>query len=186
MRVRFLSGNPHKIGEAEAILASTGVTVVPIPTKLEELQSADSAAIVRDKVIKAFHLVGYPLFVEQTGLFIDALNGFPGGLTQVFWDTLEADRVCDLFGRSPNNGVTARTFIGFCDGRAIYQFSGELRGQIAPEPRGSRTFQWDCVFVPEGHTATFAEMGDQKNQISMRYLALKQLAAHLAMKAGNA
>lgn len=88
MRVRFLSGNSHKIAEASAILHPVGVQVVPLKMQVQELQTPDTGAIVRDKAAKACHRVGHPLFVEQTGLFIDRMNGFPGGLTQVFWDTL--------------------------------------------------------------------------------------------------
>jgi XTP/dITP diphosphohydrolase len=75
--------------------------------------------------------------------------------------------------------VTAKTWIGYCDGRRIYQFEGEIRGRIASQPRGDRSFQWDCVFVPDGYEETFAEMGERKNQISMRRIALDRLAAHL-------
>ena len=182
MRIRFLSGNPHKIREATAIMEPIGVTVVPLQIKLEELQTPDTDAIVRDKVAKAFHLIGHPLFVEQTGLFIDRLNGFPGGLTQVFWDTLEADRVSELFGQGPDTGVTAKTVIGYCDGRSVHCFRGEVRGRIAPEPRGDRAFQWDCVFIPDGFTETYAEMGDAKNTISMRRIALDVLATHLGAR----
>jgi XTP/dITP diphosphohydrolase len=105
-------------------------------------------------------------------LFIDQLNDFPGGLTQIFWDTVGADLVCTLYGKAPGSKVVARTRIGFCDGRRIHQFEGEIGGRIATEPRGSRAFQWDCVFVPEGSTRTFAEMGDAKDEISMRRKAL--------------
>jgi XTP/dITP diphosphohydrolase len=115
-------------------------------------------------------------------LFIDRLNGFPGGLTQVFWDTLEADRVSELFGQAPDTGVTAKTLIGYCDGRSIHRFRGEVRGRIASEPRGDRAFQWDCVFIPDGFTETYAEMGDAKNTISMRRIALDALATHLGAR----
>jgi XTP/dITP diphosphohydrolase len=180
MRIRFLSGNEHKIREAVSIMKLVGVTVVPLPIKLEELQTPDTAAIVQDKVAKAFHRIGHPLFVEQTGLSIDRLNGFPGGLAQVFWDTLKADRVCELFGQGPDTGVTAKTLVGYCDGRSSIQyFEGAVRGHIAPNPRGDPTFQWDCVFVPEGHAETYAEMGEKKNAISMRRIALDALAVHL-------
>ena len=179
MRVRFLSGNDHKIKEAIKILGSVGVTVVPISLKLNELQTDDIDTIVSDKSAKAFHKIGHPLFVEQTGLFIDRLNGFPGGLTQVFWDTIGPDRVTEMFGQGGDTGVIARTFIGYCDGRSIHKFQGEIRGNIAPSPRGNRDFQWDCVFVPEGGSETFAEMGDRKNDISMRRLALSKLSDHL-------
>jgi XTP/dITP diphosphohydrolase len=178
MRVRFLSRNNHKIAEAAAILGPLGVTVVPVHADIEERQTDDIEKLVREKAIEAFHKVGHPIFVEQTGLFIASLNGFPGGLTQVFWDTLQADRVCELFG---SGEVTARTRIGYCDGRGIHQFEGGIIGRIAPEPRGDRAFQWDCIFIPSGETETFAEMGPaRKNAMSMRRRALDAFAAHLA------
>ena len=179
MRIRFLSGNPLKIAEATAILSGVGVQVVPVEFTVTELQTDDTVSLVRDKTLKAFHRLGHKVFVEQTGLFIDQMHGLPGGLTQVFWDKLGPDRVCELFGRGEVIGVTAKTRIGYCDGRNIHQFEGEIRGAFAPEPRGDRTFQWDCVFVPDGHDETFAEMGERKNEISMRRRALDALAAHL-------
>ncbi len=179
MRVRFLSGNEHKVSEAVAILRPAGVEVVPLSIKVDELQNSNIHTIVNDKLTKAFHMTGHPLFVEHTGLFIDSLKGFPGGLTQVFWDTLQADAISELFGQGQTTGVTARTIIGYCDGRKIFEFEGEVRGNIAREPRGNRDFQWDCVFIPEGHSETFAEMGTKKNEISMRRRALDAFSMHL-------
>lgn len=176
MKIRFLSKNKHKIEEATAILRGVGVEVIPVHFAIDELQSEDTEKIVRDKVLRAFHKLGHPLFVEQTGLFLEQLNGFPGGLTQVFWDTLLADRVSELFGNGP---VVAKTRIGYCDGRRVHQFEGEIKGTISPVPQGSRDFQWDCIFVPDGLTETFAEMGARKNEISMRKLALDAFAEHL-------
>lgn len=185
MRVRFLSRNSHKISEASSILSRANVEVVPVHFALTELQTDDTARLVREKTLNAFYRLGHKVFVEQTGLFIDRMNGLPGGLTQVFWDSLQADRVCELFGQGDKVGVTAKTRIGYCDGRHIHQFEGEIRGAFASEPRGNRDFQWDCVFVPEGYTQTFSEMGEEKNEISMRRRALDALAAHL-MEAARA
>lgn len=176
MEIRFLSRNEHKIDEASAILKEVDVRVIPVNFSIDELQSADVEAIVRDKVLRAFHKMGHPVFVEQTGLFLQDLNGFPGGLTQVFWDTLEADRVSRLFG---GGAVIAKTRIGYCDGRRVFQFEGSIEGTIATEPRGDPGFQWDCVFVPDGYDQTFAEMGAKKNEISMRKRALDVFAKHL-------
>ncbi|MQT11183.1 non-canonical purine NTP pyrophosphatase [Segnochrobactrum spirostomi] len=176
MRVRFLSRNEYKIAEASTILKSVGVELVPVHLPIDELQSDNVRAIVRNKTLRAFHLLGYPVFVEQTCLFLTELNGFPGGLTQVFWDTLRKERVARLFG---GGSVTAKTEIGYCNGRQISYFQGSINGIIAPEPRGDDSFQWDCVFIPEGYEQTFAEMGEKKNEISMRKLALDAFAAHL-------
>lgn len=185
MRIRFLSKNRHKIEEARTILEPLGVEVIPIEVPINELQTSDVGVIVRDKVLRAFGQIGHRLFVEQTCLYLDALHGFPGGLTQPFWDTLKADRFTELFGRGDLRSVTARTWIGYCDGRQVYHFQGEIKGTVAPEPRGNRDFQWDCVFVPDGHDETFAEMGERKNEISMRRIALNRLADHLR-EAANA
>ncbi len=66
--VRFVTSNPHKIEEAQSILSRTGVRVVALPQKLEELQTEDTTALVKNKTLKAFEIVGRPLFVEHTGL----------------------------------------------------------------------------------------------------------------------
>ena len=176
MRIRFVSRNKYKIDEAENILKSVGVELIAVHFSIDELQSDDVRAIVRNKTLRAFHQLGHPVFVEQTCLFLRELNGFPGGLTQVFWDTLQKERVASLFG---GGSVTAKTQIGYCNGREIFHFEGVIHGSIASEPRGDDRFQWDCVFIPEGYQQTFAEMGEKKNEISMRKLALDEFAAHL-------
>jgi XTP/dITP diphosphohydrolase len=179
VELRFLSRNEFKLQEAARILEPHGITVVPFLQEIEELQTFDTERLVRDKVIKAFQIVGRPVFVEHTGLCLDALNGFPDGLTQPFWDKLGADRFCELFG-GENSGILAKTIIGFVDGRQYRSFSGEVRGRIAQRPRGPRDFQWDCVFVPEGYEKTFAELGPEvKNMISMRFEALTEFARFL-------
>jgi XTP/dITP diphosphohydrolase len=135
--------------------------------------------IVRDKVTRAFREIGRPLFVEQTGLYLAQLNGLPGGLTQEFWDALHADRFSTLFGQDGNNSVVAKTMLGYTDGRQIYVFGGEVSGIVSSEPRGSKDFQWDCVFQPDGFDKTFAELGDLKNEISMRRKALDKFSHFL-------
>ncbi|MBM7331352.1 non-canonical purine NTP pyrophosphatase [Agrobacterium sp. S2] len=177
--VRFLSANPHKIREAELILAPVGLEVVPIGHKIDEIQTPDVEALVRDKAMKAFAAIGRPVFVEHTGLELDGLNGLPGGLTQVFWDGLEADRFAQLAAGLSTRAVTARTTICYCDGRRLHLFAGSVSGHIAEVPRGPRDFQWDCVFVPNEHVQTFAEMGDAKHAISMRRKALNALSSFL-------
>jgi len=174
--IRFLSSNRFKIEEATEILGLVGVQVIPLNFKIQELQTDDMEMLIKDKTLKALEMIGRPLFVEHTGLFLNYLNGLPGGLTQVFWDNLEADRFSQLFGGSPDPKVVAKTVVGYCDGRRITLFDGQIEGKIAETPRGNRAFQWDCVFIPDGFEETFAEMGNRKNEISMRRMALEKLA----------
>lgn len=163
----------------EAILGDIRVTIVDVPLIIHEIQTEDIQDIVRDKVLKAFNIIGRPVFIEHTGLYIDSLQGFPGGLTQVFWDKLKADNFSNLLGGLDNTELTAKTVIAFCDAKKIHIFEGEVKGNISPEPRGDRAFQWDCVFLPKGYNKTFAELGDEKNKISMRKIAFDKFREFL-------
>lgn len=180
-----MSGNAHKITEVQRILAPVGVDVVPVSRRIEELQTEDVESLVRDKLTKAFEAIGRPLFVEHTGLYLSGLNGLPAGLTQIFWDRLQADRFADLVAGLGDAKVTAKTVLGYCDGHKIHLFEGAIDGTVPRTPAGPTDFQWDCVFVPDGSTQTFAEMGTAKDDISMRRKALDLFAAHLQSAKGK-
>lgn len=179
MRIRFVSQNEHKVREIQEILQPANIEVIAVNEKIEEIQTENVSLLVRDKLLKAFSITGRPVFVEHTGLYINQLNNLPGGLTQIFWDKLQADNFSTLLGSGPSTAVTAKTIIGYCDGKKVHTFSGEIEGDICSPPRGSRDFQWDCVFVPKGQHETFAEMGSKKNSISMRKLAFDQFISYL-------
>jgi XTP/dITP diphosphohydrolase len=178
--LRFVSRNPEKVREVTAILGRVGVKVQSIDVAIEELQTDNSDRLIRHKAIAAYERVRQQLIVEHTGLHLEYLNGLPGGLTQVFWDRLLADRFASLFGNTSDPGATARTQVAYVDGKTIFVSTGEIKGRIAKAPAGPQGFQWDCVFVPSGYTQTFAEMGTtKKNEISMRRQALDKLAERL-------
>jgi XTP/dITP diphosphohydrolase len=180
MKVRFVSRNQFKLNEAATILEPLGIELVAVKETIEELQTSDASRLVRDKALQAFTKIGRPLFVEHTGLKLKVLNGLPGGLTQVFWDTLQAEKMSELFGSDDEGTVTAVTDLCYVDGRQFYEFSGMIIGRISKQPKGTRDFQWDCVFIPDGRTQTYAEMGaDEKNKISMRRKALDAFAVFL-------
>jgi len=180
MKIRFVSKNVHKVNEVRAILSDVGVEVIAAKHAINEIQTEDVNSLVRDKLLKAFKKVGRPVFVEHTGLYIESLNEFPGGLTQIFWDKLQADKFSSLLGSGEDTKLVAKTIIGYCDSMKIHLFEGSINGSISPEPRGNRDFQWDCIFVPEGETETFAEMGARKNNISMRKIAFDQFKEFLS------
>lgn len=179
MIIYFLSSNQGKIDEVKAMLSSVTIKVEPITEKINEIQSQDMLEIVTNKAIEAFARIGRPVVVDQTGMFLHDLGGFPGGLTQIFWDSLEADKFSKYFSSTGGNNATIKTILAYCDGKQIHIFDGAIDGRIVDPPRGNRAFQWDCVFEPEGFTETFAEMGVRKNDISMRKMALEKLRQHL-------
>jgi XTP/dITP diphosphohydrolase len=178
--LRFLTRNEGKFRELSELIDSSKYELLQDSSEINELQTEDMNLLVRDKVLKAFDKIRRPLIVDHTGLQFDLLNGFPAGLTSVFYDKLQPEGMAKIIGRSVDRKVTAVTLIGYCDGKKIHSFEGRLSGLVAEEPRGTEGFQWDTVFIPDGYDKTFAELGNRKkNEISMRRLAFNQLAAFL-------
>ena len=171
MEISFVTKNHNNAKEVEAILGDIGVSIVHTPLNIHAIQTEDIKLIVRDKVLKAFNQIGRPVFIEHTGLYIESLQGFPGGLTQVFWDKLKAEKFSELFGGVENTSLTAKTVIAYCDAKKVHIFEGSIEGNVAPTPRGNTDFHWDCIFIPKGFEETFAEMGKKKSEVSMRKIA---------------
>lgn len=169
MDLRFVTKNKFKVDEVQKLL--TSINVIHCPIEIKEIQTESIDEIVNDKVLKAFNKIGRPLFIEHTSLYLGGMNGFPGGLTQIFWDKLQADKFSEIVSKMSDQTVEAKTVIGYCTGKKIYKFEGVIKGKISDLPKGSKDFQWDCVFIPDGYSQTFAEMGEQKNIISMRKIA---------------
>lgn len=184
MKIIFLSSNEHKIAEVAKILQSDHIQIVGTSVKISEIQTENVKDLVRDKALKAFSRIGRPVIVEHTGLYIEALNHLPGGLTQIFWDRLKAEGFIQLISHAKESAVIARTIIAYCDNQKIHFFEGEVCGTFAAKSRGPDHFQWDCIFIPDGFAQTFAEMGEKKNEISMRKLALDHFSKFLQEQNG--
>ncbi|MBP1743834.1 MAG: non-canonical purine pyrophosphatase [Firmicutes bacterium] len=182
MIIYFASNNEYKSKELLDIInpeLPEAMEIRPIKIKIEEIQSSSAEKIVREKVLRAFPKVRRPFFVAHTGLYSEYFGGLPGGLTKIIWESLQADKFCEVFGKRPNTNAVAKTILGYCDGKFVRTFEGSVKGKITAEPRGDRSFQWDCVFIPDGFDKTFAELGDFKYEISSRRLALQALVKYL-------
>jgi XTP/dITP diphosphohydrolase len=181
-QLRFLTKNSGKFRELSELIDSSKFKLLQDDTEINELQTADIDALIRDKMLKAFEKIRRPLIVDHTGLQFDLLNGFPGGLTSIFYEALKSEGIARVIGKSNNRKVTAVTLIGYCDGRQVHSFDGRVEGMVAEEPRGTEGFQWDNIFIPSGYDETFSELGNnKKNEISMRRRAFDKLAHFLEM-----
>ncbi|WP_031518022.1 non-canonical purine NTP pyrophosphatase [Desulfofalx alkaliphila] len=176
--LRFVSKNKEKNYEYSKLLSPVEFTPVWFDTA--EPLGDNHRDIVQAKTLHAFDEKRAPLFVDQTGLYVDAWQGLPGGLTDTFWEKLKLTGFIKLMENEKNRSAVAITTIGYCDGKKIYLFEGRLKGTIAPEPRGENGSQWDPVFIPQGHSRTFGEMSpDEKLAISMRRTAAAEFKSFL-------
>ncbi|MBR3772449.1 MAG: hypothetical protein IKL07_09275 [Clostridium sp.] len=169
----FVSSNASKLEEIKKLFASHHLQVVCVKHKVNEIQCLNMQDIIVDKVKKAFLQLKRPVFVEQTGLYIEDFGGLPGGLTEIMWDTLGPEKFCDFFGNRENVNAKAVTVVGYCDGKMVKSYEKTMKGRIAPKPEGNRGYQWDCIFIPDGEHETVAILQEKKACGSIRQRALE-------------
>lgn len=114
------------------------------------------------------------MIVEDTGLFVSTLNGFPGPYASYVNRTIGPSSLLALMGDRADREAMFVTAVAFCEvGSRPRLFMGRLKGTIAREPRGKGGFGFDPVFTPEGFPRTLAEMSlEEKASVSHRSKAL--------------
>lgn len=193
MTVRFVTGNGGKVREAREYLESVGEEVEQVAYDYAEIQSDDLAEIAARGAQEAFEALGgdEPVVVDDTGLFVDALDGFPGPYSAYVEHTVGVERVWHLVEPEENRRARFRSVIAYADGEREAQsasegtsgegteprvktFEGAVRGRIVA-PRGEGGFGYDPIFEHDGET--LAEMStEEKNAISHRGRALAKFA----------
>ena len=174
----LVSSNPNKVAEAQRIL---GVPLETVAIDLPERQSNDLLEVLRSKGEEAWRRVQRPLVVEETGLELAALNGFPGPLVKWMLDAVGASAIAEVVQARGNDRVTARCAVLFVDGGSEPVVGeGATRGRLVLPARGTKGFGWDPVFQPEGHQRTYGELSQAiKDEIGHRGRAWRDLASKL-------
>ncbi len=179
LTVTFVSTNSGKYREVRALLRPFGIQVRWKRRKLPEPQTANIEEVVRSKLNAVRDVAGWVL-VEDSGLFIPSLNGFPGVYSAHILDIWGFGPLFELLKRRPR-AASFRAVAGLRLGRRIWLFPGEVRGKIAPRAAGRNGFGYDPIFVPEGRTRTFAQIPvAEKNELSHRSQALRAAGQLLA------
>ena len=181
-RVIFLAtGNFHKFDEARRTLAEYGIAAGMLRVKNVEIQSDSLMEIATASLIDAFNRCHLPVIVEDAGLFVDALKGFPGPYAAYVYKTISNPGVLKLMENVKERAAAFRSVIAYYDGRGEpVCFEGEAIGKIAnAEVWGNLKtgFGFDPIFQPKGSNTTFAEMTIQeKNGYSHRADAIRKFA----------
>lgn len=182
--VAFVTTNPGKFREAREILRPYGVRLRWLRRSLLEPQSDDLRAVAVAKARSVPKRGGYVL-VEDSGLFVRALNGFPGVYSAHFLELWGFPPVLKLLRDRPR-GAAFRSVAALRRGRTIRTFAGEVRGSIAPRAAGSGGFGYDPIFVPRGYRVTFAQLpAEAKNRLSHRGRSMRQVGRYLARTSGR-
>jgi dephospho-CoA kinase len=173
----LVTGNPGKLQEARRIV---GPRLEAVTLDLPEPQSLDMVEILEAKAAYAWQRVGRPLVVEETGLELLALRGFPGPLVKWWLHATGAEGLARTAIALGEATAVARCMLLHFDGSARTLAEGETRGVLAMPPRGESGFGWDPVFQPDSESRTYGEIdGAEKDRISHRGRAWRALLAKL-------
>lgn len=177
--------NKNKIEEIKAILGSR-INYETIGNFLDVEIKEAGRSLAENSFTKAafsFKVSGRPSLADDSGLFVEALNGEPGVYSSRYGvDDNERIRrlLKNLENKKDRKAKFKAVFIYYYAPGEYETFVGECSGRIARESRGSTGFGYDPIFIPKGYNKTFAELGQSvKNRISHRTNALLKFKKYL-------
>lgn len=181
------SGNAHKVEEFDGLLDDCGFEVLSakvcggMPDVLEDGDTFEANARIKALALRAIVPKEAWIVSDDSGLEVDALDGAPG----IYSARYAGEGASDLHNlnkllleleEQPSAQRAARFRCVLCLIDPIGSerfFEGACEGRIAKAPAGAEGFGYDPVFVPEGHSESFAELGESiKSKLSHRALAV--------------
>lgn len=184
----FATNNSHKLEEVRDVFGASYQVLslkdigcfADIP---ETAATLEGNALLKAQFV--FDKYGYNCFADDTGLEVDALGGRPGvysaryaGEDQNAENNMQ--KLLVELDRAVNRKAQFRTVIALIENGKIQYFEGKITGNIAEKKSGNTGFGYDPLFVPDGFSQTFAELGSEtKNKISHRALAINKLKKYL-------
>lgn len=187
------SNNPHKTWEISSILSNNGTKVYSLNSKGIEIDVEETADTLEGNAFKKakeiYDAVEIPVISDDTGLFVDALDGRPGvysaryaGENASYSDNCYK-LISELKERDLNESPAHfKTVIClYLSPEEYHMFEGVCPGKIITEMRGENGFGYDPLFIPDGYNKTFAELSaEEKNEVSHRGKAIEKLKEYLA------
>lgn len=193
MKVLFLTGNKNKVVEANQILSNLGYEVEQflvdgLTPEFIEPQSSSIVDVSKFKIQQALELISETessnnaLLVEDSGLFIESLNDFPGVYSSYISKTIGNEGILNLLVDKSNRNAEFRAYSILYKNGKYFRALGICSGKISTQIKGSNGFGFDPIFIPEsGDGRTFGEMTDhEKSSKSHRGESLRILYDELS------
>jgi len=176
----LVTGNRSKLAEARRLTAASGQELEAVALDLPEIQSLDMEEVLRAKAQQAWEAVGRPVVVEETGLELAAMNGFPGPLVKWMLEAVGAEGIARAALALGDARARAVCLLLWTDGRRTEIARGETAGDLVLPPRGANGFGWDPVFRPSGEERTYGELPEEeKDRVGHRGRAWRELLSRL-------
>ncbi|MBI4453015.1 non-canonical purine NTP pyrophosphatase [Candidatus Woesearchaeota archaeon] len=171
MDLYFVTGNKHKVEEVEIALKGSGIKVHLLDAEKIEPEDWKLEDVAKNNAKRIADETGKTVIVEDTGIFFEAFDNFPGNRPKRWFETLGYEGLLGKFKVGTPEEITNRkahfkTIIGYCEpGKDPILFTGELHGKIAKEAKGTdaNVMPYERIFVCERKNS------DGKNEIKTLY-----------------
>ena len=181
--------NRDKIDEICALLEESPVRVLSLDSFPDAPEVVETEPTLkgnaRKKAETIFLYTGRPSLADDTGLEVASLGNRPGVFSARYAGPEEnsAANRRKLIAELENyedRSARFRTIVAFVDRTGVRYFEGVCSGIIGFEDRGERGFGYDALFIPNGHSQTFAEFSpESKNEISHRGMAIRKFVSFI-------
>jgi len=180
MEMFFVTHNEAKFKEAKQVAEEFNMSINWFNFEYEEIQEQSLEPIANASCLKLVQenpqLKGKVFFLEDAGLFIDSLNGFPGPYSSYVYQTLGNKGILLLMEGEKNRAAQFESIVAFYRDGKIQLHKGVTKGRIIYKKRGDKGFGFDPIFQPFESDLTFAEMSlKTKNLYSHRQKSLREL-----------
>lgn len=182
-KIKFITSNKHKVAEIGLILKDYDVELEQVNIDYPE-NKEDSVEEVAKKAAKNLaEELGDSVIVEDTGIFFNAYNNFPGAHPKFIMDTIGFEGIFRLL-EGKDRSFKCETVIAYCEpsGEPIL-FIGEMTGEVINEVvnLGADTMPYNHILVPAGWKKTVAEMNEEeKASVLQRAKAAHKLGEYLS------
>ena len=177
----FITSNKGKVREATEKLRPLGFSVMQKDLGYPEVQADSLEEVAQQGIEYVRAKFNQAFMLEDAGLFIDALQGFPGVYSKYVFFTIGLPGILRLLQGVENRKAVFRSVYAYSEpGKKPVIVVGECNGTISTKQRGKHGFGYDPLFIPKGSEKTFGEMTiEEKNQYSHRAKALEKLIIEL-------
>src|SRR3989338_2333752 len=171
MQINLITSNLGKAREFKAILGSD-IKLNHIQKEYKELRSDNPLEIAEESAKRLAEELKKPVVVEDSGLFIKALNDFPGTCSSYIHKRIGLRGILKLMEGVQDRTCYYRSAVAYCEpGKEPISFFGEEKGSIAKDVRGNHGFGHDSIFIPEESKKTYGEIKNCEDLKSFRKIA---------------
>jgi XTP/dITP diphosphohydrolase len=182
MKINLVTSNLGKVKEFKIIL-SNAIELNHIEKEYRELRDDNPEEIAKESAKRLAEELKIPVVVEDSGLFIKSLKGFPGTCSKYIHQRIGLKGILKLMENVEDRSCTYRSAVAYCEpGKEPVAFLGEEDGTISKEEKGNHGFGHDPIFKPKGSGSTLGEMEDCESLKKFRKIAIVKLMEFLKKK----